>query len=83
MNTPKLPQTDSINELAHFWDTHDLTEFTDELTEVSEPVFERDEAITLHLQSNEAKVVRQLAKSKGVADTELIHEWVREKIGPA
>ena len=34
-----LPQTDSIQELAQFWDTHDLTEFADELEEVIEPVF--------------------------------------------
>ena len=36
-----LPKTDSIEELARFWDTHDLTEFESELEEVEEPVFER------------------------------------------
>ena len=40
MNRRKIPQTDSIQELAHFWDTHDLTDFEAELEEVSEPVFE-------------------------------------------
>ncbi len=37
----KIIQTDSINELARFWDTHDLTDFEEELMEVAEPVFER------------------------------------------
>lgn len=36
-----IPQTDSIQELAHFWDMHDLTDFEGELEEVSEPVFKR------------------------------------------
>ncbi len=36
-----LPQTDSIQELAKFWDTHDLTDFENDLEEVTEPVFER------------------------------------------
>ena len=80
MNTQSLPQTDSIQELAKFWDSHDLTDFKDELEEVTEPVFERASAITLHLQTDEAKTVHELAKSKGLADEQLIREWVLEKI---
>lgn len=80
MSKPRLPKTDSIEELARFWDDHDVTEFEDELEEVAEPVFERDSAITLHLESSEADAVRAMAQSKGVADTELIREWVLEKI---
>ena len=38
MNCTNIPQTDSIQELADFWDTHDLTDFEDELEEVSELV---------------------------------------------
>ena len=29
----KIPETDSINELAEVWDTRDLTEFEDQLEE--------------------------------------------------
>ena len=39
MNRIKVSQTDSIEELARFWDTHDLTDFADELEEVKESVF--------------------------------------------
>ena len=41
MNASKLPQTDSIQELAQFWDAHDLTDFAEELEEVADPVFMR------------------------------------------
>jgi hypothetical protein len=41
MTTRKLPKTDSIQELARFWDAHDVTDFQDELEEVTEPVFGR------------------------------------------
>ncbi|HLG15697.1 MAG TPA: hypothetical protein VJH03_14520 [Blastocatellia bacterium] len=37
-----IPNTDSIEELARFWDTHDLAHFEDELEEVTEPVFEHE-----------------------------------------
>ena len=82
MNTPKIPYTDSIAELARFWDTHDLTDFEDELEEVPEPVFERqaEETVTLHLPVAEVEAVKRLAKARGVGHTALIQEWVREKL---
>jgi hypothetical protein len=57
-STNSMPQTDSIQELARFWDTHDLTDFEDELEEVTEPVFEREAVVK--------------AKAKGVGSAELI-----------
>ena len=45
MKKSKLPKTDSIEILARFWATHDLTDFDDKLEEVAEPVFVRDHAI--------------------------------------
>jgi hypothetical protein len=35
----KIPVTDSIRDLAEFWDTHEVTAFDDQLEEVAEPVF--------------------------------------------
>jgi hypothetical protein len=81
MKTEALPQTDSIQELAQFWDTHDITDFEDELEEVTEPVFERPSVIALQLESAEAEAVRKLAEANGIADVDLIRGWVREKIG--
>jgi hypothetical protein len=80
MKTQRLPQTDSIQELAHFWDTHDLTDFEDELEEVTGPIFEPATVIPLNLESDEAEAVRRIAEAQGVADAELIRGWVREKI---
>lgn len=81
MNPPKkIPQTDSISELAQFWDTHDLTDFEEELEEVEGPVFESGATITLHLDSAEAATVKRLAESRGLSDTDLVHQWVAEKI---
>jgi hypothetical protein len=65
MKTRRLPQTDSIQELARFSDTHDLTEFEEQLEEVTQPVFERQTVILLNLESAEAEAVRKLAKAKG------------------
>lgn len=55
MKTLNLPKTDSIQELAQFWDTHDLTDFEVELEEVTEPVFESATVIPLNLESEDKR----------------------------
>jgi hypothetical protein len=80
MKSNKLPQTDSIQDLAKFWDTHDLTDFQAELEEVTEPVFVRGTPIKVHLQCSEAEAVQEIAQSKGVSQEDLIREWVLQKL---
>jgi predicted DNA binding CopG/RHH family protein len=79
MSAKKLLETDSIQELAQFWDTHDLTDFEEELEEISEPVFERETVVRIHLSSKEAEAVKRIAKSKGMDFADLIREWIVER----
>ena len=78
MKPKKIPQTDSIQELAEFWDTHDLTDFEGELEEVHEPVFQP--GVTVPLTPRDAKVVNEIAKARGISPRALIQEWVSEHI---
>ena len=78
--TPSLPETDSIQELAHFWDNHDLTYFEDELEEVTEPVFDREKVVKVRLATEEMQSVDEMASSRGLGSADLIREWVLEKI---
>lgn len=80
MNLTDIPQTDSIQELARFWDTHDLTDFEDQLEEVSEPVFEREAVVKIQLEPEEIEALNEIAKSRGVGSADLIREWVLERI---
>ncbi|MDJ0846702.1 CopG family antitoxin [Crocosphaera sp.] len=80
MNINKLPTTDSIEELANFWDTHDLTEFEDQLEEVKDSIFERETLISIDLQPQEIKKVKAIAKAQGIDYHELIKQWVVEKV---
>ena len=80
MNGPQIPQTDSIQELAQFWDTHDLTDFEDELEEVTTPVFERSTTVRIPLQPEELESLKAIAESRGMASADLIRQWVLENI---
>jgi hypothetical protein len=80
MKKSKLPKSASIEKLAEFWDTHDLTDFEDQLEEVAEPVFVRGAVLKVHLPAREAKAVEKLARAQGVSGEELVRTWVLEKI---
>lgn len=82
MSMSRIPKTDSIEELAKFWDSHDITEFEDELEEVREPVFDPDDqaVVRIHLPSEQAKALRRMAESRGIDEAALVQEWVNEKL---
>ena len=77
---PKIPKTDSIQELATFWQRHDVTDFEDELEEVPGPVFQRAHVVGVPLTADEHQAVRDAAASRGIDEAALIHEWVKERL---
>lgn len=80
MSGKQIPRTDSIQELARFRDSHDLTDFTDQLEEVTEPVFQRQVVVKVPLPADDLKVLKKLAKVQAVRYTDLIRTSVLEKV---
>ena len=87
MKTTRLPQTDSISALAEFWDTHDITDFFDELEEVTTPIFERtgndETVVSLRLPHEDLVILQQMARERGMEQTALLREWIRERLRAA
>ena len=80
MKKSKLPKTDSIRKLAAFWNTHNLTDFADDLEEIDEPVFVRGGAIEIPLDLRKIKAVERIAKTKGLSSQELVRPWILQKL---
>ena len=82
MKSGRIPDTDSIEELSKFWDTHDLTDFEDQLEEVRTPVFRsrKESTFAIALTPREAQELKRLAQSEGVKETKLMRDWVRKKL---
>ena len=82
MRSTSLPETDSIEELAEFWDTHELTDFEDQLEEVSAPVFRRRAKVGVHIRlaPDEIEAAERIARSEGSDLRALLHAWVVEKL---
>ena len=78
----RLPETDSVEELARFWDNHDLTDFAHDLQEVSEPVFVRAKgtSLSIELPPAEAQHLKKIARSKGVQETTVLRDWILERL---
>ena len=79
----KIPETDSISALAHFWDHYEITDFEDSLEEVTEPVFEGGKNIKVLLMEDEIESIEKLARKKGLKKSDLIREWIVEKLNAA
>jgi len=74
MKARKIPESDSVEELARFWDTHDLTDFEDLLENVPKRVFERnlETVIPVRLRRQEVEEVKRVAKTRGVRESALL-----------
>jgi len=85
MRNQRIPEMDSIEELAAFWDTHDLTDFEDQLEEVTEPIFVRGKPaiVEISLKPSEIQRLKRLARSEGIEEASLLRRWIVEKLSGA
>lgn len=80
--TPQLPETfDTIEQMANFWDTHDLTDYAEFLTPVEADVAlhpTHDYVISLSDSLN--TLLQQTVQQEGVSINTLVNLWVQEKL---
>jgi hypothetical protein len=76
------PVTDSIEELAKFWETNDLADFEEHLEEADEPVFVRrtGTSLTIDLQPIEAQRLTRIARSRRVKETTVVRQWIIDRL---
>ncbi len=73
----------TYEEEANWWDTHDWSEFWDELEDV-DIVFDlhrqKEETLVVRLQKNLKEKLDRMAKSKGINMSALARMWLMEKL---
>jgi len=79
----RIPKFKTYEEEVKFWDTHNVTDFTDE-TENVDIVFEldkpRDETLIVRLQKDFKDKLEKTARSKGLNVSTLARMWLTEKL---
>jgi hypothetical protein len=84
-----VPDFKSIQEEAHFWDTHDTTEYAledlEETIEVAGPLKARIEkrraerlATLLKLDPKQLHATLKIARQRGISSSALIKSWIDE-----
>ena len=78
----KIPEFASDKEAAEFWDTHDLTDFEDELELAEDVVFVKPEtqAISLRMDRRLVDRLKAIAAHKGMGYSPLIRMWITERL---
>ena len=79
----KIPKFKTYGDEAHFWDTHNVTDFENE-TEDVDIIFEldkpRDKTLMVRLQKDFKEKLEKVARSKGLNVSTLARMWLMEKL---
>lgn len=84
MSKPKIPTFSSVQEEAEFWDTHDLTDYLDELEIVNggyQPTpGEVKTVMTIRVAPSLKEQIETIARSYDIPASSLVRMWIVEKI---
>lgn len=85
MTKNKIPEFATIQEEALFWDTHDITDFLDELKPVKAVYTpgEKKEVMAIRIAPSLKTQVEQMAQNYDISSSSLIRMWIIDKLRTA
>jgi hypothetical protein len=77
----RIPEFRSREEEAEFWDTHDVTDYLDELR----PVRVRAtpnlvQGMTVRLEAADRDALGRIAAERGIGPSTLVRMWIKERL---
>jgi predicted DNA binding CopG/RHH family protein len=79
-----IPAFRSIEEEAHFWDTHSLADYWDEFKPARVRFAKNlSKGLTIRLDPQTLQALRERAKEKGIGPTTLARMWILERLRSA
>lgn len=77
----KIPQFDDHEEEAKFWETHNVSDFIGELTQVKARFAKNlSQGITIRFDEPTLSKLRKIASGKGLGPTTLARMWILEHL---
>lgn len=76
----KIPKFNSYEEVAEFWDTHDLTDFEDEIREVKMNVDIKVRHFYVSVDPDLMAAITKEAISKGISSESLVNLAIKEHL---
>ena len=79
----KLPKFESLDKLVEFLDTHDTSEYWDQMPEVHFDIDIKKRTHLVALDEDLANEVTEIAKSQKTSSEALINSWIKEGLSKA
>lgn len=77
----KMPAFNSIEEEAGFWDTHDVTDYLDDMEPIQiEVTGGLAERLTVRIDEDDRTHLVRLARKKGLGPSTLARMWLKERL---
>ena len=83
MKAQRIPNTDSIEELSRFWDTHDTTNYPDAFRTVEVETEFRGRYYEVEIAEDVVIVLRKWAQQLGVPVGDLASRLLRQELSTA
>jgi predicted DNA binding CopG/RHH family protein len=77
----RIPKFANREEEAAFWDTHDISDYWDELKPVKLKVAKNlSKGITIRFDEETLRELREQANRRGIGPTTLVRMWILERL---
>ncbi len=77
----KLPDFKTTEQEIEFWETHDLTDYLDELTPVKIEVSPNlTSVLTIRIEGEDFEQLAQRARELGIGASTLARMWIRQRL---
>lgn len=77
----KIPDFKNRREMARFWDTHDVSDYWDELKPIKVKVANNlSQGLTIRLDRKTLIKLRSKAHKKGIGPTTLVRMWIMDNV---
>lgn len=78
-----IPEFETLDNIAEFWDTHSTADYDDMTSEVQFHVRlhqQNEQPLSIALLPELSKTIQELARVRGVSTETLINVWLTEKV---
>jgi hypothetical protein len=79
-NAKKMPEFESVAEVTHFFETHDMGDYPGQLPEVDFDISVKRRKYLVAIDGKLMHQLTEIAKVKKLPAEKLIHNWLAEKV---
>jgi len=77
----RIPDFATREEEAEFWDTHDITDFLDDLKPVKVTVSKTlGQGLTIRLSADDREALARRAEEQGIGPSTLARMWIKKQL---